>query len=136
MIKFNTTRFGSLEVEDDKVIEFPKGLVGLPDLNKYILIDHKDTPVKWLQALDDPDIAFIVASPTIIMEDYSVELDDSVKQSLELQNEDDLVVLVIMRVDGEDVIANFHGPLIINARIKQGMQLVMDHSKRAFQRLG
>ena len=136
MIKFNSSRFGQLEVENDKVIRFPTGLVGLPGLNQYILIDHKDTPLKWLQALDDPDIAFIVASPMLIVENYSVELDDSVKKSLQIENDNDIVVLVIMRVDGEDVIANFHGPLVINARKKQGMQLVMDYSQKAYQKIG
>ncbi len=136
MIKFDTSRFGTLEVEKDKVISFQTGLLGLPDLNQYILIDHKDTPLKWLKALDDPDIAFIVASPMLILEDYAVELDDGVRKSLQIESNADIVVLVIMRVDGEDVIANFHGPLVINARNKQGMQLVMDHSQRAFQKIG
>ena len=126
MIKLRTSRFGELEVEDDKVINFPTGLIGLPDLTRYILIDHKDSALKWLQSLDDPDIAFIVVTPTLIAAEYTLDLDRSVKQFIELENEEDLAILVTMRVDGEDVIANFQGPILINSISKKGVQVVLD----------
>jgi flagellar assembly factor FliW len=126
MIKFDTSRFGVLEVEEDRVIDFPSGLVGFPHINRYVLIDHKDTPLKWLQALDDPEIAFIVVSPSLIVEEYSIDLDNTVRQHLQLENDDDLAVLVIMRANGEDIVANFQGPLLINASTKKGVQVVLD----------
>lgn len=126
MIKLRTSRFGELEVEDDKVINFPTGLIGLPDLTRYILIDHKDSALKWLQSLDDPDIAFIVVTPTLIAAEYTLDLDRSVKQFIELENEEDLAILVTMRVDGEDVIANFQGPILINSISRKGVQVVLD----------
>ncbi|MBI5057037.1 MAG: flagellar assembly protein FliW [Nitrospirae bacterium] len=126
MIKFGTTRFGDLEVTEEKIITFPDGMVGLPDLKRFVLIDHKDTPLKWLQSFDDPDMAFIVASPEFVTAEYPLNLDRTVREFIELENDDDLVVLVIMRVSGEDVIANFQGPLIINARNMKGVQIILD----------
>lgn len=133
MIKLNTSRFGTLEVKEEKVIHFQSGLVGLPNLNRFILIDHKDTALKWLQAIDDPDIAFIVVSPTLIAAEYSLDLDKSVKQYIQLENEDDLAVLVTMRVNGDDVIANFQGPLVINSRAMKGVQVVLDRPGKSYQ---
>ena len=66
MVKIETSRFGSLEVPEDRVIRFPVGLLGFPRLNRYILIDYKDTPLKWLQSVEDPDVAFIVTDPKTI----------------------------------------------------------------------
>ncbi len=136
MIKLITSRFGELEVEQDKIVHFPDGLIGLPDMKKFILIDHKDTPLKWLQAVDDPDIAFIVVPPDEIAEGYNVDLDKKVQKSLQLENSDDLAVLVTMRVDGEDVIANFQGPLLINAGTRKGMQVVLENSDKTFEKIG
>jgi flagellar assembly factor FliW len=133
MIKLNTSRFGTLEVKEEKIINFPSGLVGLPGLNRFILIDHKDTPLKWLQAIDDPDIAFIVVSPSLIIAEYSLDLDKSVKQYIQLEKEDDLAVLVTMRVNGEDVIANFQGPIVINSRAMKGVQVVLDRPGKSYQ---
>ncbi|MBI5665817.1 MAG: flagellar assembly protein FliW [Nitrospirae bacterium] len=132
MIQLSTSRFGVLEVDEDKIINFPSGLVGLPEIKRYILIDHKDTPVKWLQAVDDPDIAFIVVSPTLIVADYDLSLDKSVKQHIQLENNDDLAVLVTMRVNDEDVIANFQGPIVINSRSKKGVQVILDNAGKTY----
>ncbi len=133
MIRLNTSRFGELEVREEKIIHFPSGLVGLPDMNRFFIIDHKDTPLKWLQSVDDPDIAFIVMSPAQIAGEYRLDLDKSVRQYIQLENEDDLAVLVTMRVKGEDVIANFQGPLVINSRAMKGVQVVLDRPDKSFQ---
>lgn len=135
MIRLETSRFGQLEVREEKIVSFPEGLVGFSNLNRFILIDHKDTPLKWLQAMDDPDIAFIVVSPNTIFEEYSLEVDKSVKNYLELDNEDDLAILVTMRVSGEDVIANFQGPILINSRTMKGVQVVLDNPDRKLHKI-
>ncbi|MBI4682654.1 MAG: flagellar assembly protein FliW [Nitrospirae bacterium] len=129
MITLSTSRFGELEVQEEKIINFPSGLIGLPDINRFILIDHKDTPLKWLQSIDDPDIAFIVVSPSLIVAEYSLDVDKSVKQHIQLEQEEDLAVLVTMRVDGENVIANFQGPIVINSRAMKGIQVVIETPK-------
>jgi len=136
MIKFNSSRFGDLETEEEKIINFPEGLVGLPDLKRFIIIDHKDTPIKWLQSIDDPDMAFIVASPDIITTGYSIDLDKTVKQNLRAEDNNDIVVLVILRVSGEEIIANLQGPLIINANNMRGAQIVLEPPKKSCQKTG
>ncbi|MEO5359794.1 MAG: flagellar assembly protein FliW [Nitrospirota bacterium] len=125
-VKFKTSRFGSIEVSSDKVISFPDGIVGFPSIKRYVLIDHKDTVLKWLQAADDPDVAFIVVEPTVLLQNFNMTLDPTTKRFLQLENNDDLVTLVIIRVENERVIANFHGPLLFNASLKIGVQVVLD----------
>jgi len=126
MIKFETSRFGTLEVREDRIVNFPQGLIGLPWLKRFVLIDHRDTPVKWLQAVDDPDIAFIVVSPEFIITDFSMGIDDSVRNYLEVEDETDLVIFVTMRVKDNDVIANLKGPIVINSKNMKGIQVVLE----------
>ncbi|MBF0343044.1 MAG: flagellar assembly protein FliW [Nitrospirae bacterium] len=125
-ILFETTRFGPLVVEANKVIHFPEGLLGFTDLKRFILLDHKDTPLKWLQAIDDPDIAFIVTDPTIVAQDFTLAIDSATRKYLELNEEADLIVLVIIRVNAGQVIANLRGPLLFNAALMRGVQVVLD----------
>ena len=136
MMKLKTSRFGELEVEEDKIVDFPDGLIGLPDIKQFILIDHKDTPLKWLQAVEDPDIAFIVIPPDEISEGYHVDIDKKVEKYLQLENNDDLAVLVTMRIEGDDVIANFQGPLLINASSRQGVQVVLENAEKTLVKIG
>ena len=66
MIAFPTTRFGNLEVDDDRLIQLQDGLLGFPDLKRFVLMDYKDTVLKWFQSVDDPDVAFIVVDPSLV----------------------------------------------------------------------
>ena len=128
MVKVSTSRFGQIEVGEDRVIRFPVGLLGFPQLNRYVLIDYKDTPLKWLQSVDDPEVAFIVTDPKTIAGDGTITLGDDVVRFLQIDREDDLAVLLMLRVDGDKVIANFNGPLAINSSRMLGVQAVIDRA--------
>lgn len=126
MIRFETSRFGLLEVSEDKIIHFPEGIPGFRQIKRYILMDYKDTPLKWLQAVDEPDIAFIVVQPEYILSDYSIEIKQSVKDTLNLKDDADLVILLIIRVENGKLIANLNGPLLINSANKTGLQMIVE----------
>ncbi len=129
MISFDTSRFGRLEVGKDKVIDFPNGLIGFPDTKRFILMDYKDTSLKWLQAIDAPDVAFIVAQPLDLFPDFTVKIENSARKLLEIDKEEDIAILAILRVDEENVTANLQGPLVINSINKKGMQVVNEDPK-------
>ncbi|HEB75808.1 MAG TPA: flagellar assembly protein FliW [Nitrospirae bacterium] len=126
MITFPTTRFGSLQVREEQIIHFPNGLFGFPDLKRYILLDHKDTEIKWLQAVDDADVAFIVINPFLINPSYQFDIPDAGKELIGLEDINDLAVLVIVRVENNTLLANFHGPIILNSATRLGAQLVVE----------
>jgi GTP-binding protein EngB required for normal cell division len=66
LLKVKTTRFGEIEVPENDVIHLPLGLIGFPELKKYVLLDHdKESPFKWFQALEDGAIAFVLIDPNI-----------------------------------------------------------------------
>jgi flagellar assembly factor FliW len=124
MISFDTTRFGRLEISKDKIIHFPNGMIGFPDVKRYILMDYKDTLLKWLQAVDAPHVAFIVVQPSDFFPDYSYQIESSIKDFLEVEKEEDIIILTILRVEGDSVTANLQGPLVINSMNKRGIQTV------------
>ena len=126
MVRFETSRFGKLEVSEDKIIRFPGGLLGFPQVKQYVLIDYEDTPVKWLQAVDDPAVAFIVMEPTLLVQDFVINLDAATRRALDLETEEDLAVLAIVRVQDGRVLANLKGPLLFNSRLKTGLQIVLE----------
>jgi len=128
MVAFETSRFGPIEVGEDRIIRFPVGLLGFPELNRYVLIDYKDTPLKWLQSVDDPDVAFIVTDPKTVANEGTIRLGDDVVRFLQIEREDDLAVLLMLRVDGDKVIANLNGPLAINSIRMLGVQAVVDRA--------
>ncbi len=126
MIRFHSTRFGILEVEEDKIITFPDGIPGFHDLKRYILMDYKDTPFKWLQSVDEPSLAFIVTTPETFSVDYSQKIDQASRERLKLKRKEDLAIFLIVRVEDGKVIPNFNGPIFINADNMTGLQAVLE----------
>ncbi len=126
MISITTSRFGTLGVDERKIITFHEGLLGFPSLKRYLLLDYKDTELKWLQSVDDPDIAFIVTPPQKFIKEFAVEIGGTTRGALRLEEDDDLALLVILRVENDEVIANLEGPLAINSKLMIGVQAVAE----------
>ncbi len=132
MIKVHTTRFGDIEVNQADVIELPHGLIGFPELKKFILLDHdKDSPFKWLQSLDDGSIAFVIINPLLFKSDYFVEVTEAEVSDLELKDEKDAVISVIITIpsDPNNMTANLKAPLIFNLQNRLGKQVILTNSE-------
>ena len=125
-MKINSSRFGEIEVDDLRVMTFPKGLLGFPDDQRYVLIEAgQDSYFWWLQSVDKPDLAFIVTDPTLFIPTYKVPVRAEQISQLELQSVDDAQVLVIVNKRGETLTGNLQGPLVVNVKNCIGEQLVL-----------
>ena len=133
MIKINTRKFGNLEIEEDKVINFPKGIPGFPEHIRYTLLSKEEThPFCWLQSIDDPNLALIVIDPYIFKPDYNLEC-ESVIESMKWGDIDDkelLVFVVVSFSEGEvqKITANLMGPIIVNPIKHEAVQVVLQDS--------
>ena len=57
-MQVRTTRFGNVEIAEDRVIMFPNGLLGFSDYTRFCLLEpSEDACFFWLQSLDDPALA-------------------------------------------------------------------------------
>ena len=127
-MKINTSRFGEVEVNDSDLIQMTEGLIGFPELNQFILLDHDtDSPFKWLQSVDDPEMAFVVISPLLFRPDYLVEVVEEEVANLQLTNADHAVISVIVTIpiDPKKMSANLKAPLIFNLNNKMGKQIIL-----------
>ncbi|MBZ0155174.1 MAG: flagellar assembly protein FliW [Alphaproteobacteria bacterium] len=131
-MKINTTRFGEVEVGEDSFITFPMGIPGFLDLKRFFIIEYRDS-IKWLQAVDDADIAFIVTDPFPLFPDYSLTIKDDVEQFLQIRNPGDVIVMVILTVSDNKVTANLRAPLIVNASNKRAFQMLLDDERYSFR---
>lgn len=125
-MEVRTTRFGVIEIAEDRVITFPKGLLGFPSQSRYCLLQPGDDALFfWLQSLDDANLAFVVTDPTLFVSDYSVPVRPEQMEDLELADLADAQVFVIVNKVEQELTGNLQGPLVINTLSKQGEQLVL-----------
>ncbi|QWR76950.1 flagellar assembly protein FliW [Candidatus Magnetomonas plexicatena] len=123
-MKLSTTRFGAVEVEDNRIISFPRGLIGFKDLTRYCVLPHKE-PIKWLHSVDDPDVAFMVSNPFEFFPDYSFKVEDFVEEYLGCYGVENVLVFVILTVTDNKLYVNLKSPIIINTSNMKGAHLVL-----------
>lgn len=126
---FETTRFGSVGYTDGDVVTFQYGLIGFAEYRRYLLLAHKPgSAFRWLQSLDDPQLAFLVTDPDAWVGDYrpSVTVEDAAVIGLTENTPRILLVTVTIPAGEPDAMTlNLAGPLVINAESQRAMQLVM-----------
>ena len=125
-MEVRTTRFGTLEIAEDRVIQFPKGLLGFSGCTRFCLLEPgTDAAFFWLQSLDDANLAFVVTDPALFVPDYSVPVRPEQMVELKLGKLDDAQVFVIVNKVDQQLTGNLQGPLVINTLTKEGEQMVL-----------
>ena len=121
-----TTRFGSVEVDDSRIITFPAGLLGFSSYKRFALLQPDDDAVFfWLQSIDAPELAFVVTDPSLWVRDYQVPIRREQMDELGLDALENSQVLVIVNKYDRTLTANLQGPLVISVGTCQAAQLVL-----------
>ena len=132
-MKAVTRLFGTIDVADEKIITMERGMIGFPNLTHFALIfdeEKKDKKFKimWLQSMDDGDIAFPVADPIQLKEDYKPLVNEEIIAPLGEMTEDNTYILVTVTVPKkvEDFSVNLKAPIVINMDSNKGAQIITE----------
>ena len=114
-VTIESTRFGTLEVPDEAVVEFPTGLIGLGGTRYTLLSREESKPFLWLHSIDDPSLAMPVTKPGIFFADYEVEISDTEAHRIGITDPADAEVYVTVRAAEsiQDFRANLRAPILI-----------------------
>ncbi len=127
-----TSRFGSIEVEDGKIMHFKDGLLGFPTSQRFALVQTTTDPVFfWMQSVDQPDLAFVVCDPLTFVPDYQVPIRKDDVVNLGLHDMTDCQVLVIVNKVNGELTANLLGPIVVGAHSLVAKQLVLSDKRYA-----
>ncbi|MCL2635555.1 MAG: flagellar assembly protein FliW [Betaproteobacteria bacterium] len=131
-MKVDTYLFGAIEVDSEKIITFPNGLVAFENSRRYTLIQEDAQGSSFaLQSLDEPGLALQIVDPTTLGFHYELQLSDGESALLQSPADDDVVVMQVLykkEIDGKaDIVPNLRAPLVINLRARLGLQKVMEN---------
>lgn len=126
-----TKVFGEITIDDDRIITFPKGIVGFPQLTDFALLHDSERgsdSIHWLQSIQEPGFAMPVMDPLIVCPDYNPEVDDELLKHLGELDPEELLVLVTVTVpkDLTKMSVNLKGPIVINAVEKTATQVIVE----------
>ncbi|NNF43292.1 MAG: flagellar assembly protein FliW [Phycisphaerales bacterium] len=121
-----TTRFGHVDIDERRVINFPAGLLGFASFTRYTLLQPDEEGIFfWLQSLDSPELAFVVTDPSLWVADYEATIRREQMAELKLERLDEAQVFVIVNRYDRALTANLQGPIVVNVDNRQAMQLVL-----------
>lgn len=126
-----TTRFGEIEVEQEKIIFFPNALFGLPKSLNYVILNIEEKhPFQWLQSCSQPEVALVITDPSVFFPDYKVKIpkDELAVLNIEEGDECEVAVILVVPPDPRRISANLLAPLVFNASKKLGIQVVLNDS--------
>ena len=125
-----TTRFGPIQVRPQDRVEFPKGLVGVPHLKRFVLLNDPQNPrIVWLQSTRDPAWAFALVDPRSVATTYQVRATPEQLQAIQVTDSRDVDVFVALNRTAQSVLANLQAPILINRRRALGLQLVLSDTQ-------
>ncbi len=121
-----TSRFGQLEVDDQRLISFGQGILGFPGHKEYALVQTGEgSGFYWLQSVDSPELAFVVTDPRLFISDYVVPIKAEELSQLGLESVDGAQVFIIVNKVDSMLTGNLQGPLVINVETRAAKQLVL-----------
>jgi flagellar assembly factor FliW len=127
-MQIETTRFGTVTVEDNDVITFPEGMLGFSKIHEYVLIERTDDSLfVWLQALKKPSVAFPLLEPQIFEMNYRIDMEEADRKLLKLDKLKFAKVFSIVTIpsDPTKMTANLKAPIVINLKKRLAHQVIL-----------
>lgn len=134
-MQVKTKWFGTIEIGDEKIITFEKGLIGLDEYKRFTIVyntEKSDTrTIMWLQSLEDESLALPVMDPELVMDNYDPVVEDQLLLTLGDIKTAELIVLVTLTVpyDITKMTCNMKAPIIINADNLKACQIIADNEE-------
>lgn len=129
-----TKCFGTVEIDDSKIITFESGILGFEGYQKYTLIydsvKNKKT-IMWLQSVEEKSLALPVIDPMIVDDKYSPVVEDSLLDAIGGVDENNMLILTVLTVPSDitKMTVNLKAPVVINTDTCKGVQLVADNEE-------
>ena len=122
-----TTRFGQVSYNEEDVLFFPRGIPAFESNHKWILAGSDDSAIKWLQNIEDGDLALPVTSPDAIRPDYNARIPEDELKLIGSVNPADLALLIVVSIPRDapwNMTANLRAPILINLKTHKAVQVI------------
>ncbi|MDR1733180.1 MAG: flagellar assembly protein FliW [Synergistaceae bacterium] len=123
----STSRFGEISYSEEDVLFFPRGIPAFEKNLSWILAGEEDNAIKWLQSVDDGDLALPVTTPDAVMADYNAKIPEDDLDLVGSRNVGDLVLLIVVSIPESapwDTTANLRAPILVNLKSRRAVQVI------------
>jgi flagellar assembly factor FliW len=121
-----------LDIDAERIIGFPAGLIGFPEEHEFVLVHHGQSgSIAWLQSARTPELALPVVGAHEFSPVYpDVPLTDAAKRAGLDGSPDDMTALVVLCANpGTQSTVNLAAPIIVDAAKWRGAQVILEGTR-------
>lgn len=119
-----TIRGKEFSYDENDVLNFAEGLIGLPEMRRAVLISMEAfEPFCWLASIDSEKERFVVVDPKMIFAGY-----DPFDPKNPIDDKMQTLAIVKVSSDWTKTTVNLRAPLVINTVTNNGAQLILAES--------
>lgn len=124
-MELETAQFGVVDVKEEQLFHFPKGIPGFEEYTQFAVIDLPDGPFSYLQSLEESHVALLITDPFIFFPDYEFELSDHAIEELELGTSLMIRCILTLNEDVSKSTINLLAPVVFNLENKKAKQVIL-----------
>ena len=132
-----TRYFGEIPFAEEDVLSFPRGLPAFEEERRWLLLDDGESPIRWLQSIDDGGPALPVTAPDVVMPDYNARIPEDDMELVGAQEASDLVLLTVLSVPEVEpwrMTADLRAPILVNIRTRRAVQVIALNEEYSIRR--
>ncbi|MDQ0192184.1 flagellar assembly protein FliW [Paenibacillus wynnii] len=123
-----TTAWGKLEIDEDQIYHFSKGIPGFEDVTEFALIELEKSSFAQLQSTQHESISFLLTDPFNFYHEYEFDLPDTDAEELDIKDAVSVRSIVTIKEQLELSTINLLAPIILNPLNRKGKQVVLHKS--------
>lgn len=127
-MRIETKKFGAIEIDEDSVIHFPRGLIGFENCHRFALIKNEDfDPFCWLVSLDAEELSLPILNPNLVNPNFETTLSENLTDHRFLNNGfNNIFCVVNMDKKVGRFTINLKSPILLNLEERMGKQFILD----------
>ncbi|WNS42665.1 flagellar assembly protein FliW [Paenibacillus sp. MMS20-IR301] len=127
-MNIKTLTWGTLNIKDEQIYHFSKGIPGFEEEVDFALITVEDGPFSYLQSLRNQSVSFLLSDPFVFYSSYEFELSEADKEELEIVDQVNVLCIVTIKEELESSTVNLLAPIVLNPVKRSGKQVVLHKS--------
>jgi flagellar assembly factor FliW len=123
-----TSRFGEIIYSGEDLLFFPRGLPAFEHRNRWVLTGDEDNAIKWLQSIEDGELALPVTTSDAIMPDYNAKISEDDLDLVGSRDPVDLALLIVVSIPEAapwNMTANLRAPILVNLKSRKAVQVIV-----------
>ena len=129
IMELETARFGIITCKDEDILTFTQPMLGFHAYRHFVFVPGPpESPLFWLQSVEDGELAFLLMDPASVLPDYGAGVRGEVRAELGAEDENaiHLYTTVTIPRDGSGVRTNLKAPIAVNPDTRLALQAVLD----------